>query len=73
MPRCERAADQIDWSDLARWPASKTEELSDYKLEVGDIVMAMDRPWISEGFKVAQIQPEDCPAYLFNASLRFAQ
>ena len=56
--------DRIDWSDLARWPASKTEELSDYKLEVGDIVMAMDRPWISEGFKVAQIQPEDCPAYL---------
>ena len=56
--------DRIDWSDLACWPESETAELRDYKLECGDIVMAMDRPWISEGFKVAMIQPEDCPSYL---------
>jgi type I restriction enzyme S subunit len=56
--------DRIDWSDLAIWPKSETEKLEDYFLKSGDVVMAMDRPWISEGFKVAQIRPEDCPALL---------
>src|SRR5205085_847035 len=29
-----------------------------------DIVIAMDRPWISSGFKVAQIAAKDFPALL---------
>lgn len=56
--------DRIDWSDLAIWPKSKTENLPDIFLKSGDVVMAMDRPWITEGFKVAQVRPEDCPALL---------
>ena len=56
--------DRIDWSDLALWPKSKSHSLSKYKLQVGDVVIAMDRPWISEGFKIAQIRPEHCPALL---------
>ena len=56
--------DRIDWSGLAIWPKSKTEKLEDYFLKTGDVVMAMDRPWINEGFKVTQIRPEDCPALL---------
>ncbi len=55
---------RIDWSDLARWPESKTAELADFNLKAGDVVIAMDRPWISEGFKIARVQPEDCPALL---------
>ena len=55
---------RLDWSDLASWPASKIEQVSAFKLEAGDIVMAMDRPWISEGFKVAQISKNDCPSLL---------
>jgi len=55
---------RIDWRDLARWPASKKAELADFNLKAGDVVIAMDRPWISEGFKIAQVQPEDCPALL---------
>lgn len=56
--------DRIDWSDLALWPKSKSHDLSEYLLQAGDVVIAMDRPWISEGFKIAQIRPEHCPTFL---------
>jgi type I restriction enzyme S subunit len=57
---------QMDWTDLARWPSNRIEgEIpQEYKLFPGDIVMAMDRPWISSGFKIAQISQEDCPCLL---------
>lgn len=38
--------------------------LDEFSLDAGDVVIAMDRPWISEGFKIARVQPEDCPALL---------
>jgi type I restriction enzyme S subunit len=55
---------RLDWSDLARWPESKVAGLADFKLEAGDVLIAMDRPWISEGFKIARVRQEDCPALL---------
>jgi type I restriction enzyme S subunit len=55
---------RIDWSDLAKWPQNRTSDLTRFSLVSGDIVMAMDRPWISEGFKIARIRAEDCPALL---------
>jgi type I restriction enzyme S subunit len=55
---------RVDWKDLARWPHSKTVGLEQFSLAAGDVVIAMDRPWISEGFKIAQIQQADCPALL---------
>lgn len=56
--------DRIDWSDLACWPKSKIEPFSEFAMIPGDIVLAMDRPWISEGFKIAQLIEKDCPALL---------
>ena len=55
---------QIEWSDTARYPASEIERLGRYNLLVGDTVVAMDRPWISSGFKVAQICEKDVPSLL---------
>lgn len=55
---------RIDWNDLACWPSNRIGEVTRYLLAPGDIVMAMDRPWISEGFKIAQIKPENCPSLL---------
>jgi type I restriction enzyme S subunit len=55
---------RIDWSDLAAWSPSKIAHLHDFMLKPGDVLVAMDRPWISEGFKVTQVQPEDCPSLL---------
>ena len=56
--------DRIDWGDLALWPESKSDNLVEYMLQADDIVIAMDRPWISEGFKIAQIRADHCPALL---------
>jgi type I restriction enzyme S subunit len=55
---------RLDWSDLAQWPESKVAGLDDFRLEPGDVLIAMDRPWISEGFKIARVQQEDCPSLL---------
>ena len=55
---------RIDWSDLASWSVLKMNDLSEFALADGDVVIAMDRPWISEGFKIAQIHSTDLPALL---------
>lgn len=55
---------RLDWSDLARWPRSREEPFSKFRLRPGDIVVAMDRPWINEGFKIARLTESDCPALL---------
>ena len=46
---------RLDWSDLACWPSSRVPEVSGFSLSEGDVLLAMDRPWISEGLKVAQV------------------
>lgn len=55
---------RIDWSDLARWPRQKADDVASFLLAEGDVVIAMDRPWISEGFKIAQVEKYDCPSLL---------
>lgn len=55
---------RIDWQNEARWPADQSERFSEYSLTSGDIVIAMDRPWISDGFKIALITNSDLPAFL---------
>lgn len=55
---------RLDWSDLARWPEDKAAPHSHLLLRSGDIIIAMDRPWISGGFKIAQVVPADIPALL---------
>ncbi|MFM7406689.1 MAG: restriction endonuclease subunit S [Cuspidothrix sp.] len=54
----------LDWTDLALWPKNRTNTLREFALEAGDVVIAMDRPWISSGFKIAQIEQTDLPALL---------
>ena len=55
---------RLDWRDMACWPHAKVKEAEAFHLQPGDIVMAMDRPWISEGFKLAQVDNADCPMLL---------
>ena len=54
---------RIEWEGAARWPTVGV-ELPGYHLAVDDVVLAMDRPWVSAGLKVARIQPSDTPALL---------
>lgn len=42
----------FDWSDTAYWPKDKLNGLERYLLSSGDVILAMDRPWISSGLKV---------------------
>ncbi|WP_412497659.1 restriction endonuclease subunit S [Vibrio furnissii] len=51
----------FDWSDTVFWPKGKLEKLERYLICEKDIILAMDRPWISSGLKVC-IFPENEPS-----------
>ncbi len=55
---------KIRWDDVVHWPTDATRGLDRFQLEVGDIVMGMDRPWISSGMRVAEVTEHDVPALL---------
>lgn len=59
---------KIIWENCVHW--STTEGYEDYLLNADDIVMALDRPWISEGFKIAQVDKEHLPALLIQRTAR---
>lgn len=52
------------WDDVKRWPASRVIDLQEYFLRPGDIVVAMDRPWIEAGLKYACVTEYDLPCLL---------
>ena len=52
----------IQWDNVKYWPNEKGYE--QYLLKEGDIVMAMDRPWVGNGFKMATIDKKCLPAIL---------
>jgi type I restriction enzyme, S subunit len=54
----------LRWDDVKRWPASDVAKYESYKLEVGDIVLAMDRTWVKAGLKYAVIDEADVPCLL---------
>jgi len=54
----------LRWDDVVRWPAREAGKLKRYLMRPGDIVLGMDRPWISDGLRIATIQEQDCPCLL---------
>ncbi|MGY2280063.1 restriction endonuclease subunit S [Pseudomonas monsensis] len=54
----------FDWSDTAYWPEDKLEGLEKYLISDGDVILAMDRPWISSGLKVCVFSPCERSTYL---------
>lgn len=60
----------LRWDDVKRWPSSDTAEYKRYELCVGDVVLAMDRPWVKSGLKRAQILTEDLPCLLVQRTAR---
>nr|WP_314901518.1 restriction endonuclease subunit S [uncultured Deefgea sp.] len=54
----------IDWSRAKRWSTQAVSGLDKYWLQVGDVVLAMDRPWIEAGLKFAWIKSTDPKALL---------
>lgn len=49
----------LDWDDTAYWDIVDVEKYSRFKIQRNDILVAMDRPWISTGFKIALVQRND--------------
>ena len=53
------------WENVKLWSEDElTEKQKDYFLENGDVILAMDRPWIEAGLKTAQITNRDLPCLL---------
>jgi type I restriction enzyme S subunit len=46
---------RIDWDKCNYWPKQLLPRLERYLLEANDIVLAMDRPWISSGLKICTV------------------
>ena len=60
----------LRWDDVKRWPASDTADYKSYELSEGDVVLAMDRPWVKAGLKRAQISADDLPCLLVQRTAR---
>ena len=60
----------LRWDDVKKWPANDTAEYERYQLREGDVVLAMDRPWVKAGLKRAPISAEDLPCLLVQRTAR---
>jgi len=63
--------DGTRWDDVAHLPYVMTDDYNEYRLHKGDIVIAMDRPLVSGGLKVARLSAVDLPALLLQRVGRF--
>ncbi len=62
----------IRWGDKTKkWPIAQSDGLERYQLAEGDVILAMDRPIVGDGLKMAWIRPEDLPALLVQRVCRF--
>lgn len=53
----------LRWSGAARWPTDQ-EVPQLYRMAEGDVVLAMDRPWVDAGLKFASVSASDLPSFL---------
>ncbi len=60
----------LRWDDVKRWPVCDTAGYESYQLSAGDVVLAMDRPWVKAGLKRAQISSDDLPCLLVQRTAR---
>ena len=54
----------LRWDGVKRWPKYATHDFEQYWLIEGDVILAMDRPWIEAGLKYAAVRRSDLPALL---------
>ncbi|WP_222861626.1 restriction endonuclease subunit S [Oceaniovalibus sp. ACAM 378] len=58
------AQGKVRWDGVKRWPTADTSGIDQYWLREGDVILAMDRPWIEAGLKYCVIQSDDLPCLL---------
>lgn len=55
---------KISWEDCVWWDTDAYPISAKFHLRVGDLVIGMDRPWISSGMRISFISEEDTPCLL---------
>ena len=54
----------IEWSKSKHWPSNDADRYQRFLLSPGDVILAMDRPWVTAGLKHACIRSNDPKALL---------
>ncbi len=62
---------KVVWDDVSFLPDEYMENYEDYSLHRGEIIMAMTRPIVAGGIKVARLEEKDCPSLLNQRVGRF--
>jgi type I restriction enzyme S subunit len=52
---------EFRWESAALWPSDDVEAYTKFHLEENDVVLAMDRPWVSAGLKISSVSSKDLP------------
>ena len=60
----------IRWEDVVYWNKPITKQLQVFELVAGDIVVGLDRPWVSGGTRVCWVTQKDLPALLLQRVCR---
>ena len=58
------AQGSLRWSGAKRWSVEATDTVTQFWIREGDVVLAMDRPWIEAGLKFSPVRKIDLPALL---------
>ncbi|MDP2081383.1 MAG: hypothetical protein U0934_15160 [Pseudotabrizicola sp.] len=63
---------ELRWDETVYWRRAPDDGLDVFEVQSGDLVIGMDRPWISAGVRVAIVTENDVPCLLLQrvASLR---
>jgi len=60
----------IRWNDVVFWSEKSLDSLDHYFLRENDIVVGLDRPWISEGMRACIVEKKDLPCLLLQRVCR---
>lgn len=60
----------IRWDDTVYWNKEITDKLKPFILQLDDIVVGLDRPWISEGTRITRMTEKDLPSLLLQRVCR---
>jgi type I restriction enzyme, S subunit len=55
---------RLNWSDTEYLPRERAEKFDRFRLRPGDLVLSLNRPFISTGLKLAWVREPDCPCLL---------
>lgn len=62
---------RLNWSEAVCLPIERAGEYERFRLNDGDIVLSLDRPFIATGTKVARVTADDLPTLLLQRVGRF--